>query len=424
MPRRRHEPGNVTERRIVSLPWYESLRPRLATGHEVVLLDSGAGYFPALERAIDAARERIFAETYIFESDDSGRRIADSLARAAERGVSVHLVVDGFGTPRRAGPAWQRMFDAGVRIEVFRPERSRFEIRRRRLRRLHRKLVVVDGAVAFVGGINLLDDLYDPNHGRLDEPRLDFAVRVRGPLVAAVHVAAQRLWWELSVVNRPFWRAQQAQEGEAGPAGLPERVDSDVTPSGPVRAALMLRDNFRHRRTIERAYLRAIGRARREVLIANAYFFPGARFRRALLAAARRGVRVRLLLQGRVEYRLQYYASQALYDEFLRAGIEIVEYRKSFLHAKVAAIDDWVTVGSSNIDPFSLLLGREANVVAIDRGLAGELRDRLERAIDEGGVAIAIDSHVRRPWHVRLMNRFALAMLRLGVAITGEAARY
>ncbi|MCM5570839.1 cardiolipin synthase ClsB [Burkholderiaceae bacterium FT117] len=414
----------MTERRIVSLPWYESLRPRLAAGHEVVLLDSGAGYFPVLERAIDAARERIFAETYIFEPDESGRRIADSLARAAERGVSVHLVVDGFGTPRRAGPAWQRMFDAGVRIEVFRPERSRFEIRRRRLRRLHRKLVVVDGAVAFVGGINLLDDLYDPNHGRLDEPRLDFAVRVRGPLVAAVHVAAQRLWWELAVVNRPFWRAQQAQEGEAGPAGLPERVDSDVTPSGPVRAALMLRDNFRHRRTIERAYLRAIGRARREVLIANAYFFPGARFRRALLAAARRGVRVRLLLQGRVEYRLQYYASQALYDEFLRAGIEIVEYRKSFLHAKVAAIDDWVTVGSSNIDPFSLLLGREANVVAIDRGLAGELRDRLERAIDEGGVAIAIDSHVRRPWHVRLMNRFALAMLRLGVAITGEAARY
>jgi cardiolipin synthase A/B len=410
-----------SDRILVSLPWYESLRPSIEGGHEVVLLDSGAGYFPALEAALDRAADSVFVETYIFEADESGVRIAQAMARAAGRGVAVHLIVDGFGTSTRSTPMWRLMSDAGVRVEVFRPKRGRFDLNRRRLRRLHRKLVVVDGEVAFVGGINLLDDLYDPNHGRLDSPRLDFAVKVRGPLVAAVHVAATRLWWESSVVNRSLGRAQA---GAAQPLGLPERVRSDVTPVGGVRAALLLRDNFRHRRTIERGYLRAIGRARREILLANAYFFPGARFRRALVLAARRGVRVRLLLQGKVEYRLQHFASQALYDELLREGIEIIEYRSSFLHAKVAVIDDWVTVGSSNIDPFSLLLAREANVIAIDAGLAARLRARLERAIDEGGVRVALESHARRPWPIRLLNALSLLTLRLGVVLSGEAGRY
>src|SRR5690606_19332991 len=205
---------------------------------------------------------------------------------------------------------------------------------------------------------------------------------------------------------------------------LPEPVRSDVSSSGRMRAALMLRDNLRHRRTIERAYLRAIGRARNEVLIACAYFFPGRRFRRALLSAVRRGVRVRLLLQGRVEYRLQHYASQALYEPWLRAGIEITEYRRSFLHAKVAVIDDWATVGSSNIDPFSLLLAREANVAVQDRHFARLLRERLDAAIDAGGVPIALHGHGRRPRLVRIRNAVALLLLRILLAVTGLAGRY
>ena len=138
----------------------------------------------------------------------------------------------------------------------------------------------------------------------------------------------------------------------------------------------------------------------------------------------RRGVRVRLLLQGRVEYRLQYYASQALYEPWLREGIEIVEYRRSFLHAKVAVIDDWATVGSSNIDPFSLLLAREANVAVEDAGFARQLRERLNRAIDEGGERVALDTYSRRPLPVRAMNRIALLLVRVGVALTGQGAEY
>ncbi len=411
------------EARFVRLPWYESLKPRAKRGHEVELLESGAQYFPALEREIDAARENVFLETYIFEDDPSGRRIGEALARAARRGVRVHVVVDGFGTQRIHPDREGALREAGVLLEVFRPERKRFALNRQRLRRMHRKLAVVDGRVAFVGGINVLDDHYDPNHGALENPRLDYAVRVRGPLVAQAHVAAARLWWETATVNRVA-RAGERRGAPAEPLHLPESVRSDIASSGNLRASLMLRDNLRHRRTIERAYLRAIGRSRREVLIACAYFFPGGRFRRALLAAARRGVRVRLLLQGRVEYALPHYASQALYEPWLRAGIEIIEYRRSFLHAKVAVIDDWATVGSSNIDPFSLLLAREANVAVHDAGFARLLRARLNHAIEEGGTRLVLQRHTRRPWPVRVMNAFALLLVRIGVALTGRGARY
>jgi len=185
---------------------------------------------------------------------------------------------------------------------------------------------------------------------------------------------------------------------------------------------LVLRDNLRLRHSIERAYLRAIGRSRREILIACAYFLPGLRFRRALRSAARRGVRVRLLLQGREEYRLPHWAQQAMYEEFLSAGIEIVEYQPSFLHAKAAVIDDWATVGSSNIDPFSLLLAREANIVVINAAFAQSLRSAIDRLIETGGRALVPRLHARRGLFARCLQGFAFGVLRAIVAISGHGA--
>ncbi len=411
----------MSQRKLDSRPWYESLRPTEAGGHEVVLLEGGREFFPALVDAIGQARDEVFVETYIFEDDASGRAVAVALAAAAARGVTVRLAVDAFGTPRLAGAVGQTLSEAGVRPEFYRPDRRRWFPTRQRLRRLHRKIAVVDGRTAFVGGINMLDDHYDPNHGVLASPRLDFALRIRGPIVAKVHLAAHRLWWELAVLNQPL---KALRDADASWRTLVENLVSDVTRAGSVRATLVLRDNLRFRRAIERRYLRLIGRARREVLIANAYFFPGARFRRALIAAARRGVRVRLLLQGRVEYRLPHYAAHALYDELLSEGIEIHEYTRSFLHAKVAVIDDAATVGSSNIDPFSLLLAREANVFVNDRAFATRLRERIDAAIDEGSVPVAQQRHRRRPWPMRLLNAISFILLRLGVAISGEGGDY
>jgi cardiolipin synthase A/B len=158
-------------------------------------------------------------------------------------------------------------------------------------------------------------------------------------------------------------------------------MPAQYIPNHGVKVAFVIRDNMLHRRDIEKAYLSAIAHAKIEIIIANAYFVPGRKFRQALLAAAARGVKVKLLLQGRKEYILMF-ATHAFYSQFLSAGIEIYEYRKSFMHSKVAVIDDfWATVGSANIDPFSLLLANEANIVVQNKKFATELKSDIEVSI-------------------------------------------
>jgi cardiolipin synthase A/B len=396
---------------------FDSLASRFSEGNEITLLECGAEYFASLLQHIEQAQQEIYLETYIFQNDPQGLQVARSLAAAAQRGVSVRLTTDGFGSGDLAPGLRELLHSAGVDHQVFRPLRRLSLLNRQRLRRLHRKIAVIDGAVAFVGGINIQDDFIDPAHGRLEYARLDYAVRVRGPIVAPIHVAATRLWWQTSLVNRPVIRTQSK-------ITLPDYVISTVTPVGQVRARFVLRDNFRFRNRIEDAYLKALVKARRDVLIANAYFFPGVRFRQALMDAAARGVRVRLVLQGRNEYLLQHFAARALYDELLRAGIEIIEYQRSFMHAKAAVIDDWATVGSSNIDPFSLLLAREANVVTHDRAFAELLRVSILRAVQEGGSPVELTRHRARALWIRVLNRLAYSIIRVAIALSGAATRY
>jgi cardiolipin synthase len=184
---------------------------------------------------------------------------------------------------------------------------------------------------------------------------------------------------------------------------------------------LLVRDNLLNRNAIERAYRKAIGQARQEILIANAYFFPGGRLRRALIKAARRGVKVTLLLQGKYEFFIQYHAARPVYGALLKAGVEIHEYDASFLHAKVAVIDGhWATVGSSNLDPLSLLLAREANVVLVDRAFAEVLRERLLAAIAGHGRRVEADEYNGRPWRQRMLDLVAYALMRLALLLAGR----
>jgi len=386
------------------------MNPEFTEGNRLTLLRNGAEYFPALEAAIGAAQREVFLETYIFADDDCARRIAEALIGAAGRGVAVHVLVDGFGS-RDLMPAdlGYRLLGAGVKFLVYRPEVRWFQFRRRRLRRMHRKIVVVDARVGFVGGINVIDDMHTP--GQMP-PRYDFAVRAEGPLVAQMQEQAERLWSRIAWANlRQRWRVRL-------------RAEPDYGRKGTQRAALLVRDNLRHRSDIEDAYLEAIRDAREEIIIANAYFFPGRRFRQALIAAARRGVRVVLLLQGRVEYMLLHYASRALYGTLLDAGVEIHEYTKSFLHAKVAVIDArWSTVGSSNIDPFSLLLAREANLVALDREFAAELREALVQAL-AGARAVQRPRWYRKPLSTRIAIWIGYAAVRLLMGVFGYAGKH
>ena len=405
------------------------MRQTLRAGHDVELLQGASAFFQALVAAIEASEQEVRMETYIFCVVSTGEQVAAALVQAAQRGVKVFLVMDGVGTPSLPD-SWRERFDAaGVQWRIFSPLGWLGMVIPSRWRRLHRKLCVVDGVVAFCGGINVLDDYHDPHFGTLDTPRLDFAVRVTGALVQSVHEAMAQFWWRFQSVRSmrqgDFVQGWQALQ-EAVTAGLAARPEPSFAQGGAHRnasAQLLLRDNLRNRTGIERAYRKAIGEARHEIIIANAYFLPGRKLRKGLMLAAKRGVRVRLLLHGRYEYFMQYYATRPVYQALLTAGVEIHEYCVGFLHAKVAVIDaHWATVGSSNLDPLSLLLAREANVVVDDVSFARDLRDRLELAISQGASPVDPEAYANRPWRQRLLDRVAFAVMRVLLFLNG--ARY
>ena len=406
----------------------QHLRP----GHLVQLLQGGQAFFPKLIEAIDASLHEVRLETYIFDVDTSGEQVAAALERAAKRGVQVYLVMDGVGTPSLPA-AWRSRFDAaGVEWRIFSPLGRLGLLIPSRWRRLHRKLCVVDGTLAFCGGINVLDDFHDPHGVPLASPRFDFSVCVTGPLVQAVHEATVQFWWRMQAARTvraadlpQVWQALQDAvriKFQSNFVGGAEAGSSPASPLGyPTKADLVLRDNVRNRSRIERSYRQAIGEARHEIIIANAYFLPGRRLRNGLIHAARRGVRVRLLLQGRYDNFMQYHASRPVYGALLAAGVEIHEYSVSYLHAKVAVIDGhWSTVGSSNLDPLSLLLAREANVVVDDLAFAADLRTRLEHAMCHGGVQVNPAADANRPWRVRCLDRLAFVLMRILLFLNGK----
>ncbi len=369
---------------------------RFTPGNTVELLRSGGELFPALVAAIDCAQGEVWLETYIFADDAAGKAVAAALVRAARRGVTVRVLVDGWGARHYLTKRLEHeLANGGVKLLKYRPEVALWQFRTHRLRRMHRKICRVDREVAFVGGINIIDDMNTPRH---KPPRLDFAVRVRGPVVGQISYATERLWALVELL-----------QFETSDVPLFPDVPS-LHRAGTQTAKLVTRDNLRHRRDIERAYLAAIRTARHEIVIANPYFFPGVRFRHALTAAAQRGVKVTLLLQARVEYRLLHYASRALYGQLLEAGVAIAEYHRSFLHAKVAVIDHrWATVGSSNIDPYSLLMAREANVFVRDARFADELRVELLAMIATGTRYVE-----REKWSARSRASKALTWMAYG----------
>ena len=405
----------------------------LQPGHHVRLLKGGTEYFSALVADFDRARVEILFETYIFEFTGAAIEVAEAIERAGGRGLTVRVVVDGIGTGEIPA-TWQARWNAaGVAWRVFNPARGWRLLLPARWRRLHRKLCVVDARICFCGGINVLDDYYDPTtHGKLAKPRFDFAVRVTGPLVVDAHETMARLWLRMKAAHEmrqfDFLAALAAVRKAAGVGtdaddpelNAPNLSRGDEGP--PPLAGLVLRDNFRFRKRIEHFYRYAINQARHELVIANAYFVPGVALQRGLVNAARRGVKVTLLLQGRYEYFMQHHTSRAMYGVMLDAGIEIFEYAPSFLHAKVAVFDSEqgsiATVGSSNLDPLSLLLAREANVFVRDERFVSELREALMDAAKSGGRRVEKADYSKRPLVQRSLAWVAYAAMRIALFAT------
>jgi cardiolipin synthase len=343
----------------------------LSANNDVTLLESGTAFFPALLGAIERAQYDIYFETYIFSGDAVGRAVEAALVQAGLRGVRVHVVTDWFGTGHRRSTELGLAFAAArVRFRAFNPWFKRG------VARTHRKVVVVDREVGFVGGININDDWfcdYDASR-RLSAPRWDFAVEVRGPLVAIIHHEMQAQW------------ARVGRLGLLKRIGLFRELRRHAPAEGdkPMQAAFIVRDSLRNRHTIQRAYLQAIGRAKKSILLVNPYFAPGHKFRKALAVAGQRGVEVRLLI-GVGEIWLQDMVARSFYPKLLAAGVKVYEYRKTQLHAKVAVIDeDWSTVGSSNCDGLSLFLNQEANIVVKDHGFAASMREHILRGLADG----------------------------------------
>jgi cardiolipin synthase A/B len=335
---------------------------RWRSGNRARLLENGEEYFPAVFKAIRAARHEVIVETFIVFEDKVGLELHAALIEAARRGAQVDVLVDGFGSCDLTPAFKASLAEAGVRLRSFDPAPRILGIRANVLRRMHRKLIVVDGAVAFAGGINFsADHLSDFG----PEAKQDYAVELEGPIVEDIHryVAA---------AIRPH-RDHDAHMS----VPLPPPV------AGGAEAMLVVRDNDRHRDDIEREYRAAIRIARRQVIIANAYFFPGYRLLRQLRLAARRGVDVHLILQGQPDMPIVKTAAELLYEHLQRDGVQVHEYCKRPLHGKVAVVDGyWSTVGSSNLDPLSLALNLEANVILRDRAFAECLRTRLQYLID------------------------------------------
>ena len=353
------------------------------SGNHVQLIENGEQFYPRVFEAIGEARREVLVETFIVAYDAIGRLLQRALMAAARRGVRTELTIDGYGSAPLPPHFIRAMTDAGVQVRVFDPRKRLFGWRTNLFRRLHRKLVVIDGVRAFVGGINFSRD-------HVDTPaKQDYAVEVTGPVVAEIHETARA-------------------------ADDPRPLPPTPQPAGKMRAMFAVRDNERHHNDIELLYRLAFRRARRYIIVANAYFFPGFRLIRELYAAARRGVRVELITQGNPDQPLVRKATEMLYDDMAHAGIMIHEFRDAPLHAKVAVVDDrWATVGSSNLDPLSLFLNIEANVVVRNRGFATMLQGHLRELIE------ARCNTVRRPGRPRRRTLWR----RLLAAIAFHAAR-
>jgi len=352
-------------------------------GNDVKLLINGEEFFPRVFECIRNAKQEILLETFIVYEDKVGNQLQQELIAAAQRGVSINITVDDYGTWDLSQEFTDALTAAGVRLHIFDPQPKIWGVRLNLFRRLHRKLIVIDQKIAFVGGINFsVDHLISSG----EKAKQDYAVEVRGPVVADIHQTCMLL------LLRASSRAERRNYTQNARA-----TESPI--AGDVRVLMVERDNGRHSRDIERQYLLATRLAQKRLIIANAYFFPGYRLLRELRRAAQRNVEVILILQGQPDMAWVTALSRLLYNYLLRSGVKIYEYCQRPLHGKVALMDDkWATVGSSNLDPLSLALNLEANVIIENKDFNQQLYEHLNDLVENHCKKLDIKNAVRGLW--------------------------
>jgi cardiolipin synthase len=382
---------------------------RWVGGNRFQLLENGEAFFPRVFESIAGARHEVVLETFILFEDKVGLALHAALLAAASRGVQIDLTIDGFGSPDLSPGFISALTQAGVRVHVFDPAPRLWGWRTNVFRRMHRKIVVVDGRRAFVGGINYSAD-HLADYG--PQAKQDYSVEIEGPIVTVIHEFVHKA---LAAGQRNAAKsfAGQLRERIADRAQqLTQGWRADPAPAGGASAIFVTRDNRKHTTDIERHYRIAIRAARYRVVIANAYFFPGYRLLKEMRRAARRGVEVRLILQGEPDMAIVKTAANMLYHHLLSAGVQIFEYCERPLHGKVAVSDDaWSTVGSSNLDPLSLSLNLEANVVIRDRAFNQHLSARLDHLVRNSCKQVHAADLVEWSWWRTLRSFFVFHLL-------------
>ncbi|CAN7295816.1 phosphatidylserine/phosphatidylglycerophosphate/ cardiolipin synthase family protein [Aquipseudomonas alcaligenes] len=355
-------------------------------GNRFELLIDGPQFFPAMLTDIARAEHHVSLELYLVEDGRCSEALAEALCLAAQRGVKVRCLFDGFGSKKLGSALRERMVLAGVQLQFYNPVRWRRGVRN--FYRDHRKILVVDDRVAYVGGTGSTDEFWQPQE---PESRWHEAmVAIEGPLVVHWKLIFDYQW--LANLHRRPWRPDEAP----GLARLPPQ------PSAGIGMGRVAYADARQHLDIVQSLVRSIRNAKTRVWLATPYFLPSWKVRRALLKAARRGVDVRLLLTSRnTDHPPVRFAGQRYYPRLLRAGLRIFEYQPRFLHLKMVLVDDWVSVGSCNFDHWNLRFNLEANLEALDRHFTAQVVASLSRDFDDSR-EITLDA-----WHARpLIKRF------------------
>lgn len=323
-------------------------------------MESGPGYFQSMRVLIDRAVHLVHLQVYIFSDDTIGREIANSLMAAAQRGVKVFLLVDGFGSSSLSDEFTGNLRKAGVQFRFFSP------VRLQRLfssgRRMHQKILVVDGRWSLVGGLNVSDRY----HGTAQEPAWkDYAISFEGPLSAEVNAFCEKVWLKKYLAYP--WRKQIALV--------------NPTEKG-VEMRLRINDGLRNLNQISSTYRKALRSSDDEILIMASYFTPSRRLLNTLLRASARGIRVNIVLAGESDVPFMKPAIEFLYRRLLKAGIGLYEYLPAVLHAKVCVVDrKWMSIGSYNLNRLSEFYALEANIDVRDTVLASELAGQIEKVM-------------------------------------------
>jgi len=368
-------------------------------GHSVELLRSGEQFFATCEKIIDNARQFIHFQTYIVDDDNTGRRMVNALIRASERGVRVYFLLDAYGGNSFTKDLIARVEESGILFRKFSPVliTKGFQLSLR----LHHKVLLVDGEMAIIGGMNVADRY----HGTPEfKEWLDFAVLIKGPECVHVLQIMKRLW------NKAFiHRKERSLEVIHNPSFYPDNV----------RIRVLQNNWFRNKIEILKSYRSALNHSQDHMIIFASYFLPGRNERKLLRLASRRGVDIKIVLSAVSDARIFKRATYFLYDFILRNNIKIYEYLPSNLHAKVATVDGkWCTIGSYNMNHLSDYGSVETNVNILDEHFSGQFEALLLDIIDKECRQVTFEDYIhRKTWLFQLTDWLSYQSIRFAMRI-------